>query len=161
MKNTIVRVSVFSIAACATFSMGAQKVAAGSDRDGRHGSSFVCSARTLKGMYGVQMQGSRPLPGGGTEQVIGIVTRTYDGAGRFTQVDNIKGATTGIVPNRPGSGTYVVNADCTGSTLFQPGPGVSIEEHMVIVDYGYEVRSITVSPAANMVTTIGKRIGLR
>ena len=95
------------------------------------------------------------------EQVIGVVTRTYDGAGNFTQIDNVKGAVSGIVFDRPGSGTYVVNADCTGMTLLQPGPGVSIEERMVIIDYGHEVRSITVSPQPLMISTVGKRIGWR
>jgi hypothetical protein len=35
--------------------------------------------------------------------------------GNFTQVDNIHGSVTGWVPNRPGSGTYQVNPDCTRS----------------------------------------------
>ena len=126
------------------------------------GKSFECSNRTIKGVYGIQMQGTRPIPGGtGIETVIGVVTRTYDGEGNFTQYDNIKGASSGIVPDRPGSGTYQVNADCTATTLFEPGPGVVIEETMVIVDYGHEVRAITVSPQPLMVTATAKRIGLR
>jgi hypothetical protein len=108
------------------------------------------------------MQGTRPIPGGaGVEAVIGVVMRTYDGKGNFTQHDNIKGASTGIVPDRPGSGTYQVNADCTGTTLFQPGPGAFIEEKLVIIDYGHEIRSITVTPQPLMVSAIAKRIGYR
>ena len=91
--------------------------------------------------------------------IIGVVIRTYDGAGNFTQLDNVKGAASGFAPDRPGSGTYVVNSNCTATTLFQPGPGVSIEERMVILDYGHEVRSITVSPQPLMVTAVGKRVG--
>lgn len=124
--------------------------------------TFECSNRTLRGTYGTQMQGTRPVPGvGGIESVIGIVIRTYDGAGNFTQIDNVKGAASGIVPDRPGSGTYSVNADCTFTTQFEPGPGVLIEERAVILDYGNEVRSITVSPQPLMVTAVGKRIGFR
>jgi hypothetical protein len=124
--------------------------------------AFECSNKTIKGTYGIQMQGTRPVPGvGGIESVIGVVIRTYDGAGTFTQIDNVKGATSGIVPDRPGSGTYVVSPDCTFTTQFQPGPGVLIEEQAVIVDYGNELRSITVSPQPNMMTTVGKRIGFR
>jgi hypothetical protein len=131
----------------------------GHDGNGRHGG---CSNRTIKGTYGIQMHGTRPVPGGtGVETVIGLVTRTYDGAGKFTQVDNVKGSVSGIVPNRAGAGTYVVNADCTGTTLFQPGPGIAIEERIVIVDFGQEVFSITVSPQPLMVETIAKRIGWR
>jgi hypothetical protein len=121
-----------------------------------------CTNRTIKGTYGMQMQGTRPIPGGaGVEAVIGVLTRTYDGKGNFTQYDNIKGASTGIVLDRPGSGTYQVNADCTATTLFQPGPGAVIEEKMVIIDFGHEVRSITVSPQPLMVSAIAKRIGYR
>jgi hypothetical protein len=119
-----------------------------------------CTDAMLRGTYGIQMQGTRPIPGGaGIEAVIGVVTRTYDGAGNFTQVDNIKGATSGIVPDRPGSGTYQVHADCSGTTRFAPGPGVLIEERFVIVDYGHEIRSITTSPQPAMISTVAKRTG--
>lgn len=126
-----------------------------------HQKSFKCSNRTIKGNFGIQMQGTRPVPGGtGLEQVIGVVTRTFDGTGNFTQIGNIKGSVSGIVVfDQPGSGTYVVNADCSGRTVFQPAPGVSIEERLVVIDYGHEVRSITVSPQPVMTTTVGKRIG--
>ncbi len=122
-------------------------------------SKWECSNRTIKGTYGGHVEGTRPIPGGtGMEAFIGVVIRTYDGAGNFTQFDNIKGATSGIAPDRPGSGTYQVNPDCTGTTLFQPGPGVVIEEKTVIVDYGHEVHSITVRPQLLMATGAAKRI---
>lgn len=124
--------------------------------------TFECSNRTLRGTYGIQMQGMRPVPGsGGIEAVIGVVIRTYDGRGSFTQIDNVKGATSGIVPDRPGSGTYAVSADCTVTTQFEPGPGVLIEERAIIVEHGHEIRSITVSPQPLMVTSVGKRVGFR
>ena len=64
-----------------------------------------CTVATLRGAYGIQVQGMRPAAQGGpTESVIGVVLRTYDGAGQFTQVDNIKGSITGITPDRPGFG---------------------------------------------------------
>ena len=107
------------------------------------------------------MQGTNPVPpplGGGIQTVIGVVVRTYDGAGTFHQVDNIKGSVTGIVPDRPGDGTYQVNDDCSGVTLFQPGPGITLEERMVIVDHGNEIRTIVSSPQAVMISTVQKRI---
>ena len=125
---------------------------------------FRCTEATIRGTYGGQMQGTSPVPppqGGGTQSVIGVIVRTYDGAGTFTQVDNIKGSVTGIVPDRPGSGTYQVNADCSGVTLFQPGPGITIEERMVIVDHGKEIRTIVSSPLASMVSSVQKRIDHR
>jgi hypothetical protein len=66
--------------------------------------------------------------------VIGVAVRTYDGAGSFTQIDNLKGAVTGIVPDRPGSGTYQVNEDCTAIAVLQPVPESRSKERIVIVE---------------------------
>jgi hypothetical protein len=129
--------------------------AAGHDAAERRG----CSEATLRGAFGIQMQGTRPsAPGGAIESVVGVVIRHYDGHGEFTQVDNVKGSISGLAPDRPGSGTYTVNADCTGATLFQPGPGLTIQERFVIVDKGREVRSMVASPLPVMMTTVQKKI---
>jgi hypothetical protein len=112
-----------------------------------------CSVETLRGAYGIQAQGTRPsAPGGPIESAIGVVLRIYDGAGQFTQVDNIKGSITGIVPDRPGFGTYEVNEDCTAVAHFQPGPGISLDERMIIVADGDEVLSIVSSPLPVMMS---------
>ena len=123
-----------------------------------------CTDKTIRGTYGGHMQGTNPVPpplGGGTQQVIGLLLRTYDGKGGFTQTDNVKGTVTGIVPNRPGSGTYQVNPDCTGVSLFQPAPGITLEERMVIVDHGNEIHTIVSSPQGVMVSSVQKRIDHR
>ena len=90
--------------------------------------------------------------------MIGVVIRTFDGLGNFTQIGNVKGSVTGWIPDTPGSGTYQVNRGCTAATQFSPGPGVFIEERMVIVDAGKETYSMTATPAPLMVTAVGKRI---
>jgi hypothetical protein len=125
---------------------------------------FPCTDGTIRGTYGIQMEGTGPVPPpvGGTQTLIGVVTRTYDGMGNFTQIDNIHGSVTGWVPNRPGSGTYQVNPDCTAATQFQPAPGAPvIEERVVIVDGGSQLYSVTVSPLPTMVSTVAKRIDRR
>jgi len=125
------------------------------------GMGFQCTDATIRGTYGIQMQGTGPVPPpvGGTQTLIGVVRRTYDGRGNFTQIDNIHGSVTGWVPDRQGSGTYQVNPDCTGSTQFQPAPGAPvIEERIVLVDGGSELYSVTVSPLPTMVSTVAKRI---
>jgi hypothetical protein len=142
---------------CGVFAVGL----AHADSDER---GFTCSAKTLKGTYGIQMQGMRPVPpalGGGIETVIGVVIRTYDGIGNFTQTDNVKGSVSGIIPDRPGHGTYEVYADCTGVIQLSPAPGVLIEERMVIVRRGDELRTITASPLPIMVSTVQLRIDRR
>jgi hypothetical protein len=124
---------------------------------------FPCTNGTLRGTYGYHMQGTAPVPPpvGGTQTVIGVVKVTYDGMGNFTQIDNIHGSVTGWVPDRPGSGTYQVNPDCTASTQFSPAPNVFIEQRMVIVDGGNELYTITTSPLSSMVTALAKRVDPR
>lgn len=129
------------------------------DDDQRH--ARHCSDATIRGDYGIQIQGTRPAPGGLTESVIGVVLRTYDGQGNFSQVSNVKGSITGTVPDAQGFGMYNVNADCTGMIVFQPAPGVVIEERLVIVDNGREIRTATMSPAALMITGVHQRTHTR
>jgi len=110
------------------------------------------------------MQGTRPVPPpvGGSQTLIGVVKRTFDGMGNLTQIDNVHHSITGWTPDREGSGTYQVNPDCTGTIQFQPDPTAPvIEERIVIVDGGSEYYSITVSPPPVMVSTAAKRIDRR
>jgi hypothetical protein len=116
-----------------------------------------CSDGTLRGNYGIQIQGARPAGPGVTETVIGVVMRTYDGEGGFTQVANLHGSVTGAAIDVAGAGTYEVSPDCTGRTLVVAGP-ITIEDRLVIVDSGNEVRSATVSPAPSMVTGVQLRV---
>jgi len=154
-----------TLAACAMVlsvaALGATQVMGGEADPGK-----PCNARMLRGDYGIQMQGTRPVPPptGGTESVVGVVLRSFDGFGNFTQVDNIKGSVTGIVPNRPGAGSYEVFPDCSGATYFQPdpnNPGLVIKETFVILDNGNELRSIAESPAPLMVSSVAKRVHKR
>jgi hypothetical protein len=73
----------------------------------------------------------------------------------------VKGSITGIVPDQPGFGTYHVNEDCSGAIQFQPAPGLLIEERLVIVDDGNEIRTMTVLPPPLMVTGVHRKIDVR
>ena len=140
---------------------GAQLVgASGQDKDD-HRDGRPCSRATIRGDYGIQIQGTRPAPGGLTESVIGVVLRNYDGRGNISQVDNVKGSITGIVPDRQGFGTYEVSGDCTGVARFEPGPGILLEERVVIVDNGREIRTMVLAPAGVMITGVHQRIHTR
>jgi hypothetical protein len=134
---------------------------ADSQENDERGRGKECSEATVRGDYGIQIQGTRPAPGGLIESVIGIVLRNYDGQGSFSQVSNVKGSITGTVPDSQGVGTYEVNADCTGIVRFQPAPGVLIEERLVIVDNGREIRTAVMVPAAVMITGVHQRIHSR
>ena len=146
---------------------GAGIVGARGQEDNReHARQKACSVATLHGAYGVQFQGTRPVPPppfgpGGIEAVVAVVLRTYDGEGNTTQIENAHGSVTGTLPDQPGTGTYEVNADCTGTQRFEPRPGVVIEDRFVIVDDGQEIRSAVILPPTAMVTAVAQRIHSR
>jgi hypothetical protein len=140
---------------------GAQLMGADGQGDDERRGWRPCSEATIRGDYGIQLHGTGVTSTGLTESVIGLVHRTYDGHGNIEQVDNVKGSITGIVPDRQGFGTYHVNPDCTGSATFEPRPGLVIEERLVIVDNGREIRSMVVSPASRMITGVHQRIRTR
>lgn len=129
----------------------------------------ACSNATLQGLYGINISGTRPAPPpvsgipnyvpGTIENVIGVDTRTFDGAGNFTQVSNDKGSLSGLAPNRVGHGTYSVNPDCSGTiTLNIPGIPFPIVLDIVVVDHGKEFRGIVASPQPVMIASNGRRV---
>ncbi len=120
-----------------------------------------CDNLTIKGGYGIQITGTRPsAPNGPLENVIGVVVRVFDGAGNFTQTDNVKGSISGwTTPDRPGVGTYVVSSNCSVTmTTENTGVPAPIVERGVIVNGGAEFRTAVVEPAPVMVTAVGKRM---
>ena len=128
----------------------------------------ACSNKSLQGAYGLQISGTRPaaevLPGfgillpGSIESVIGLVTQVFDGNGNFTQTDNVKGSLSGITFDRPGSGTYTVNPDCTGTFRITVGTPFPVVNRFVIVDGGKEFLSVVVSPQLVMVMARARKI---
>jgi hypothetical protein len=119
----------------------------------------TCNNRTLRGDYGLIVSGVRALGPDVTESFIGTAIRTYDGSGRFEQVDNSHGTVTGAVTNIQASGTYAVNADCSGtSTIFFPD-APPIETTFVVVDRGQEVNDIVMAPQPNLVTAVLRKVG--
>ena len=148
-------------AAVVAMAAGGARVIGDEGQDDERGRWKACSERTVRGDYGIQIQGTRPAPGGLTESVIGIVHRTYDGEGNFTQVSNLKGSLTGTNPDSQSFGTYEVSADCTGILRAQPLPGVVIEERLVIVDDGNEIRAAVMTPTPVVITSVHQRIHRR
>jgi len=72
---------------------------------------FTCSNRTLTGVYGIKFEGQTLNPA--NPGIFASVSRmTLDGQGHFT-VSEV-GRFNGQPVQRTFSGSYVVNADCTG-----------------------------------------------
>ena len=133
----------------------------------------VCTNATLSGSYGFTLTGTRPSsPGGPVETIVGVAMTQFDGTGNLTQTDNIHGSISGFpAPDRPGTGTYTINQDCTGTMkLINPGSPV-LTLRIVVVDNGNEVRTAVVDPTATvtpgtpvpqvMVTSNGRRVTTR
>ena len=169
MRTRLVKISIRGASVALLVSASVLLLVAGT-QGSRAGSNarpdlgFPCTDHTLRSTYGIQMDGTRPVPPpvGGSQTLIGVVKRTFDGMGNFTQIDNVHHSVTGWAPDREGSGTYQVNPDCTFATQFVPGPGAPvIEERGVIVDGGSEYYSVTVSPLPVMISTVAKRINPR
>src|ERR1700745_2220236 len=80
-----------------------------------------CSAASLMGNYGFQISGSIP----GTLAIAGIARVVFDGQGHFTQIGdsqiNVIGHAPVVSLDQPGSGTYTVNPDCTGTETLNVG----------------------------------------
>ena len=134
----------------------------GMPQDGRQwsneGEAPVCDEGTLKGDYGLSLSGTRPGVGGAPEQFVGISMQTYDGHGHFTQTDNNHGPS-GTVTDLPGWGTYTVNPDCSGTkTLWVQGLPFPIENRLVIVDKGDELRLAVMAPSPIIVAGVGRRV---
>jgi hypothetical protein len=129
--------------------LAAQKV------EGRH-----CNLASLKGTYGTILSGTKPSgpPPAPLEQFIGVALSTFDGLGNSTGIDNINAAISGVTTDRPGTGTYTINEDCSGkAVLFNPG-APPLEMRFVVVDGGKEFRGIIVSPASVMVTFNARKL---
>ena len=81
-----------------------------------------CTNRTIKGAWVNSLQGRIFLPDGTSLVLTGVTKTTYDGLGNLTALD-ASGVNGNVPPGwRTGSGTYVVNPDCTGTeTISFPG----------------------------------------
>jgi len=117
-----------------------------------------CSERTIAGNYAFSIEGTLLLPQGGTLLLRGISLAHYDGRGNMTQIDHV--VTNGAAPQEewtPGTGTYTVNPDCTGTqTIDIPGnPSSPVNLHFVIDQGGKEIRQVV---DANAVAAIGSRV---
>jgi hypothetical protein len=138
-----------------TIMVGAVTLAA-ADGEGRG-----CSNATLKGHCGFILSGTKPSgpPPAPLEQMIGLSITYFDGTGGATQTDNIHGSMTGLVaPDRPGTGSYSINPDCTGTGLLLNAGTPPLEVRYVIVNNGKEVLVAVMSPANVMVSGTGKKL---
>ena len=117
-----------------------------------------CSNSTIRGSYAFTIHGTLFLPDGSTLVIDGIDKVTFDGKGNFTQVDAV--ATNGKLDApgwRPGTGTYSVNPDCTGTqTIVVPGlPDLHLQ--FIVAQSGNTIHQIVIDPGF-ATTAEGERV---
>jgi hypothetical protein len=71
----------------------------------------------------------------------------YDGQGNFSQVDHI--IVNGVPPAiewTPGTGTYHINADCTGTAHIVTSTGLFVNLEIVVVQQGKQIHAVVTAP---------------
>jgi hypothetical protein len=125
------------VLASATFAM------AQSELSGARRAHKACSNRTLLGDYGTKLEG-RILDPNLTLRT--LVLAHFDGEGNITEVDHV--VLNGMPPApedewRATTGTYTVNANCTGSATIAVLPGFPpLQYHFIVVKNGREILEV-------------------
>jgi len=117
----------------------------------------ACSNLTIQGTYAFTLHGTVFLPDTSTLLIDGIAKQTYDGRGNLTQLDAV--ATNGnMAPGwRPGTGTYSVNPDCTG-TLTLSVPGLQdLHIQFIVAQSGKTIHQVVTDPGV-ATTAEGERV---
>jgi hypothetical protein len=81
----------------------------------------------------------------------------FDGSGSVTSF--VHGVVNGVQPPvdfTSGSGTYVVNADCTGKIHLVQNSGPPLDILIVVARKGHEIRGVNSSPGVNIISNFVK-----
>ena len=156
LRRTILLATAAAVAAALTLNV-TRLVRADDDDDDDDGRGHArCSNRTIRGDYGFTIDG-QILAGPRTGLLRGVAMTHFDGQGGMSQVDFV---TLNGIPSgtdwRPASGSYSVNADCTGKAEFTPNDGSpTIRLSFVIVDRGRQIRTAV---AGNSTGSVGIKV---
>ncbi len=133
---------LFVLAICWVTSAHAQEAAAG------------CSNSRLSGDYA--FTGSGELVGVGPLSSVGKLD--FDGSGNVTTF-LVHGVVNGVQPPADfstGTGTYVVNADCTGRIHIVQNGGPTLDVVIVVARKGHEIRGVNAAPGVNVISNFVK-----
>ena len=129
-----------------------------------------CSNASLAGTWIFSITGQILAPAAAAGPVSGVALTTFDGFGNLTQVDHVvhNGATP-VEDWRPATGSYTVNADCTGTYTFTPQPtvaadaGPALKCYFVLGNGGTEIMAVvsgspTSPPFTSSIVASAKRL---
>ena len=117
----------------------------------------ACSNSTIQGSYAFTIHGTVFLPDGSTLLIDGIAKQTFDGKGNLTQVDAV--ATNGILTRgwRPGTGSYSVNPDCTGTQTIVISGMPDLHLQIIVAQSGNKIHQVATDPGL-ATTAEGERV---
>ena len=122
----------------------------------------ACSNRMVQGDYGFAVEGL-VLPAPGVALPIrGVHMTHFDGKGNLTEVDHI--VFNGLPPAiewTPVTGSYHVNANCTGTISLVISTGGFVNLRIVVVGWGKEIHTVVTAPfdgPPRTVTSVGIRV---
>ena len=114
-----------------------------------------CSNATLKGTFADKDTGVITSPPSVAGPFAGINLETFDGNGTLkgSGINSLNGNMVAVTE----TGTYTVNADCTGTYTVQISPlGLTTNAFFVIDDSGNELQVIVMNPGT-VITCIARR----
>jgi hypothetical protein len=113
-----------------------------------------CSNSRLSGDYA--FTGSGEIVGVGPLSSIGKLD--FDGSGNVTSA-LVHGVVNGVQPPADflsGTGTYVVNANCSGKIHLVFDNGVTLDVLIVVARKGHEIRGVNTAPGVNIIANFVK-----
>lgn len=126
--------------------------------------SPACHNGLIKGTYGFSIEGQKLAGLGPLGPQVGVALATYDGGGRFTQIDTvtINGTVVADFTHSPATGTYTVNSDCTGTFTINFTDGrPTVVANFVVVRNGAEIDAVVISAGGNQGILATRSIGKR
>jgi hypothetical protein len=124
-----------------------------------------CDERLIQGSYGFTIEGEKLGGPGPVGAQAGVALITFDGQGNMTVIATVTigGVLFSDFDRAPATGTYTVNADCTGSYTHLLADGhTTVTDNFVIAANGDEIYAVVIptppSTAGVLATrSIGKR----
>jgi hypothetical protein len=109
-----------------------------------------CTNMTIKGTWVNSLHGQIFLPDGTSLVLTGVTKTTYDGLGNSTELD--ASGVNGNVPTgwRTGSGSYTVNADCTGTETISFPNQADIHAQFVVAQSGNKLHFVNIDPGISL-----------
>jgi len=127
--------------------------------------SRYCSDWLITGVYGFTIEGAKLAGPGPTGAQVGIAITEFDGRGGLKQIDavTIGGVEVSDFTHPAATGTYTVNADCTGAFTINFTDGrPPVSAWFVVVDNGNEIDAVVAGvPAGSTGVLATRSIGKR